>query len=121
MNIRESAEDYLEAILKLYEAKGEVRSVDIAAELGVTKPSVSCAMKRLRENGYIEMGRDNLITLTGKGMQIAQKVYTRHKVLSRFLMQIGVNERDACADACKIEHDISPATFEAILAQLKDR
>ncbi len=120
MHIRESAEDYLETILKLREAKGEVRSVDIAAELGVTKPSVSYAMKRLRENGYIEMDRDSLITLTGKGMQIAHKIYTRHKVLARFLMQIGVNEQDASADACKIEHDISPATFEAILAQIRD-
>lgn len=75
-------------------------------------------MKRLRENGYIVMDKDNFITLTDKGMQIAQKVYNRHKVVSQFLMQIGVNEHDAIADACKIEHDISPATFEVLIDQL---
>ena len=120
MHIRKSAEDYLETILMLYETRGEVRSVDIAAEMGVTKPSVSVAMKKLRESGLIEMDRDNLITLTAEGMSIAQKVFNRHRVITRFLMQIGVNEEDAKNDACKIEHDISPATFEAILAQLKN-
>lgn len=120
MRIRESAEDYLETILMLYESKGEVRSIDIAAELNVTKPSVSIAMKKLRENGYIVMDRDNYITLTEEGQRIAQKVFNRHKVITRFLMQIGVNEEDAKNDACKIEHDISPATFEAILTQLKN-
>jgi len=120
MRIRESAEDYLETILMLYESKGEVRSIDIAAELNVTKPSVSIAMKKLRENGYIVMDRDNYITLTEEGQSIAQKVFNRHKVITRFLMQIGVNEEDAKNDACKIEHDISPATFEAILTQLKN-
>ena len=120
MNIHESGEDYLEAILMLCEEQGSARSVDIAAHLGVTKPSVSFAMKKLRENGYIVMDKDNYITLTEEGMRIAQKVFNRHKVISKFLMQIGVNEEDAKNDACKIEHDISPATFEAILAQLKD-
>ena len=119
MNIRESAEDYLEAILMLHQQKGYARSVDIAAMLNVTKPSVSIAMKRLRENGYIEMDKDSLITLTAAGMQIAQKIYTRHKVIRQFLMQIGVNESDAGVDACEIEHVISPATFEAILGQLR--
>jgi len=120
MRIRESAEDYLETILMLYETKGEVRSIDIAAELNVSKPSVSLAMKKLRENGYIEMDKDNYITLTNDGLHIAQRVFNRHKAISRFLMQIGVNEEDAKNDACKIEHDISPATFEAIVAQLKN-
>lgn len=120
MNLHESAENYLETILMLREIKGEVRSVDIAAEMQVTKPSVSYAMKRLRENGYILMDKDNLISLTDEGYQIAHKIYRRHKVISRFLMQIGVNEEDAHADACKIEHDISTATFEAILKQLKE-
>jgi len=120
MRIRESAEDYLETILMLYESKGEVRSIDIAAELNVTKPSVSIAMKKLRENGYIVMDRDNYITLTEEDLPIVQKVFNRHKVITRFLMQIGVNEEDAKNDACKIEHDISPATFEAILTQLKN-
>ena len=120
MRIRESAEDYLETILILYETRGEVRSVDIAAGMGVSKPSVSIAMKKLRESGLIEMDKDNLITLTSEGMSIAQKVFNRHRVITRFLVQIGVNEEDAKNDACKIEHDISPATFEAILAQLKN-
>ena len=119
MKIHKSAEDYLEMILMLKEEKGEVRSIDIAARLNVTKPSVSYAMKHLRENGYIEMDTDSLITLTAAGMQIAQKIYTRHKVIRQFLMQIGVNEADAGADACEIEHVISPATFEAILGQLR--
>ena len=119
MNIHESAENYLETILMLKETKGEVRSVDIAAEMQVTKPSVSYAMKRLRENGYIMMDKDNLISLTEEGYLIAQKIYRRHRVIAQFLMQIGVNEQDAKADACKLEHDISAATFEAILRQLK--
>lgn len=120
MEIRESAEDYLEQILMLLEKKGYARSTDIAAGLGVTKPSVSVAMKKLRESGLIEMDKDNLITLTNEGMGIAQKVFNRHRVITRFLMQIGVNEEDAKNDACKIEHDISAATFEAIFAQLKN-
>ncbi len=119
MKIHKSAEDYLEMILMLKEEKGEVRSIDIAARLNVTKPSVSYAMKHLRENGYIEMDKDSLITLTAAGMQIAQKIYIRHKVIRQFLMQIGINEADASADACEIEHVISPATFEAILSQLR--
>ena len=118
MNIHESAEDYLEAILRLREQKGYVRSVDIAAMLGVTKPSVSFAMKRLRENGYIAMGEDNLITLTETGAQIARRVYERHKTLVRYLISIGVSEETAREDACKIEHDISQETFEALRNQL---
>ena len=120
MNIRESAEDYLEMILMLSEKKGEVRSIDIAAGLGVSKPSVSVAMKRLREDGYILMDRDNLITLTEKGMEVASRVYRRHKTLTRFLMQLGVDEETAREDACKIEHDLSPQTFEAILRQVEE-
>lgn len=120
MNIHESSENYLETILRLKESKGEVRSVDIAAEMQVTKPSVSYAMKRLRENGYILMDKDNLISLTEEGYMIAQKIYRRHRVIAQFLMQIGVNEYDAKVDACKLEHDISTATFEAILKQLKE-
>lgn len=116
MNIRESAEDYLEMILMLSEKKGEVRSIDIAAGLGVSKPSVSVAMKQLRENGYILMDQSNLITLTEAGLAIARKVYNRHKTITRFLMQLGVDEATAKEDACKIEHDLSTATFEAIRA-----
>lgn len=118
MKIHESAENYLEMILMLQEEKGEARSVDIAARLNVSKPSVSYAMKNLRENGYILMDDNNLILLTDKGQAIAQKIYVRHKVITRFLMQIGVTEPIAREDACKIEHDISPETFEAINSQL---
>ena len=118
MRIHKSAEDYLEMILMLSEQKGYVRSIDIAAGLSVSKPSVSFAMKNLREDGYIVMDQDNLISLTDKGMEIARNMYNRHKALTKFLMQLGVDEATAREDACKIEHDISPATFEAILRQL---
>ena len=118
MHIHESAEDYLEAILRLREQQGFVRSVDIALMLGVTKPSVSFAMKRLRENGYIHMDEDNHITLTRTGEEIALRVYERHKTLVTFLVSIGVSEETAREDACKIEHDISEETFEALRRQL---
>ena len=119
MNIHESAEDYPEMILMLREEKGYARSVDIAAKLEVTKPSVSFAMKNLRENGYITMDQDNYITLTETGDTIARRIYDRHKVLTQFLIQLGVNDQIARQDACKIEHDISEATFAAIRSQLK--
>ena len=118
MNIHESAEDYLEAILRLRESKGYVRSVDISQLLGVTKPSVSFAMKKLRENEYIRMDQDNLITLTDKGEEIAMRVYDRHKTLSTFLMKIGVEEAAAREDACKLEHDISEESFNALRRHL---
>ncbi len=114
MEIMKSAEDYLESMLMLKETKGYVRSIDIANTLSVTKPSVSYATKRLRENGYINMEKDGMITLTDKGMEIAEKIYTRHKILSSFFISLGVNEETALEDACKIEHDISDETFEAI-------
>ena len=119
MKIHESAEDYLEMILMVQEQKGAVRSIDIANGLNVSKPSVSVPMKQLRENGYIQMDKDNFITLTDKGQEIAGKIYNRHKVVARFLVQLGVDEETALEDACKIEHDISPATFQAILRHLK--
>lgn len=119
MNIHESAEDYLETIMMLQEEKGYVRSVDIAAHLNVTKPSVSFAMKRLRENGYITMDEENLITLTEQGEGIARRIYERHRVLTSYLMQIGVDPATAREDACKIEHDISEMTFEALKNQLQ--
>ena len=118
MHIHESAEDYLEAILRLRETKGPVRSVDISQLLGVTKPSVSFAMKKLRENEYIRMDQDNLITLTDKGEEIAMRVYDRHKTLSTFLMKIGVEEAAAREDACKLEHDISEESFNALRRHL---
>lgn len=119
MNIYESAEDYLEQILMLLESKGHARSVDIAAGLGVTKPSVSVAMKKLRENGYITMGEDNNISLTDQGYAIARRIYDRHKTLTRFFMQLGVDGETARADACKAEHDLSEETYQAICRQLE--
>ena len=118
MNIYESAEDYLEQILMLLEQKGHARSVDIAAGLNVSKPSVSVAMKKLRENGYITMGNDNNISLTDKGYAIAKRIYDRHKMLTRFFMQLGVEETVARADACKVEHDLSEETYQAICGQV---
>ena len=118
MRIHKSAEDYLEMILMLREQKGYTRSIDISAALGVTKPSVSFAMKNLRENGYILMDEGNYITLTDRGMEIAQRIYDRHKALTAFLIQIGVEEKTAREDACKIEHDISDATYHAIRHQI---
>ena len=114
MKIRESAEDYLEAILMLHQQKGYARSVDIAAMLNVTKPSVSIAMKRLRENGYIEMDADGYITLLPPGEEIAARIYDRHQLLTEFLRQLGVSPENAAADACKIEHDISEESYERI-------
>ena len=119
VNIYESAEDYLEQILMLLEQKGHARSIDIAAGLGFSKPSVSIAMKKLRENGYITMGTDNNISLTDQGYAIARRIYDRHKTLTRFFMQLGVDEETARADACKVEHDISEETYQAICGQLK--
>ena len=114
MVIQKSAEDYLEAMLILKERNGYIRSIDIAAELGVKKPSVTYITKRLRENGYITMDENSLITLTPSGMAIADSIYTRHKTLTRFFMDIGVDEQTAREDACKIEHDLSEETFKAL-------
>ncbi len=118
MHSHRSAEDYLEQILIQLESKGYARSVDIAAALEVKKPSVSIAMKKLRENGYITMGTDNNISLTDKGYAIARKIYDLHQALTRYLVQIGVPEDLAREDACKIEHDLSEESFAAILRQL---
>lgn len=114
MRIYESAEDYLEAILMLRERLGMVRSIDIVNQLGYSKPSVSVAMKRLRENGYIQMDGEGYITLTEAGLEIASRVYTRHRLLTNFFMQLGVSKETADADACKIEHDLSEETFQKI-------
>ncbi len=118
MHIHQSAEDYLEAILRLRETKGAVRSVDISQLLGVTKPSVSFAMKKLRENEFIHMDEDNLITLTEKGESIALRIYDRHKTIMSFLTLIGVEESVAREDACKLEHDISEESFNALRKHL---
>ena len=114
MTIRKSAEDYLEKILMLNERLRYARSVDIANELKVTKPSVSVAMKRLRENNYIEMDRDGHITLLPAGRAIAERIYDRHKVLSAFLRELGVSDETAAEDACKVEHVLSEESFSAV-------
>ena len=114
MKIYESAEDYLEAILMLKERLGVVRSIDIVNELNVSKPSVSVAMKKLRENGYIHMDDEGFITLLPQGMEIASRVYDRHRLLTQFFVRLGVSENVAAADACKIEHDLSDETFQKI-------
>ncbi len=114
MKIQESAENYLETILILKNQKGEVRSIDIANEMNFTKPSVSVAMKNLRENGYISMDADGFITLTEKGMAVAGTIYERHTLISDWLMALGVDPQTAAEDACRMEHVISSASFEAI-------
>lgn len=121
MKIHESAEDYLEAILVLKEKMGMVRSIDVVHHLDYSKPSVSVAMKRLRENGYIEMDEEGYINLLPPGEEIARRIYTRHKLLTQFLVQLGVSEEVAAADACKIEHDLSDESFEKITAHALGR
>ena len=107
MNIYESAENYLEAILSLHERHGLVRSIDIANELHFSKPSVSVAMKKLRESGYIEMDKDGFISLLPSGEEIARRIYERHKLLTQFFIRLGVDPEVAAADACKVEHDLA--------------
>ena len=116
MQIRESAENYLETILILSQrkGKGEVRSMDIVNELEFSKPSVSVAMKNLRENGYITVDKDGYIRLTDKGLEIAEKMYERHTLLSQWLIKLGVDEKVAVEDACRMEHVISAESFAAI-------
>ena len=112
MNIYESAENYLEAILSLHERHGLVRSIDIANELHFSKPSVSVAMKKLRESGYIEMDKDGFISLLPSGEEIARRIYERHKLLTQFFIRLGVDPEVAAADACKVEHDLSEETLQ---------
>lgn len=114
VKIQESAENYLETILILSQRKGSVRAIDIANELDFAKPSVSIAMKNLRENGYIETSQTGSITLTESGREIAEKIYERHSLLSDYLISIGVDPAVAVADACRIEHVISAESFEAL-------
>ena len=113
-NLTAGLEDYLEAMLVLQEKHGYIRSIDIAKYLGVTKPSVSYAVKRLRESGYINMNANGPITLAPAGYKIARRIYERHKALTAFLVKLGVSQEQAEEDACKIEHDISHETYVAI-------
>jgi len=114
MNLYESAENYLETILILRNRLGEVRSIDIVSELDFSRPSVSVAMKKLRESGHIDMDRDGYITLTESGLKIAESVYERHTILSDFLISLGVDEKIAGEDACRMEHMLNQQTFEKI-------
>ena len=114
MKIHESAENYLETILMIKNKKGAVRSIDIANELEFSKPSVSVAMKNLRENGFIDVDANGYITLLESGQEIAEKMYERHTTLSNWLIGLGVSPEIAVEDACRIEHIISTESFEAI-------
>ena len=118
MKIKESAENYLEAILMIKLKKGNVRSIDVANHLNFTKPSVSVAMKNFREEGYINMDSEGSITLTEKGQEIAERMYELHQIIAKALMALGVDEATAYEDSCKIEHDISDVSFEKIKEHL---
>ena len=114
MKMQESPEDYLETIYMLSLHSSEVRSIDVARHLGYSKPSVSVAMKRLRENGYVNMDDNSFLTLTESGLAIARSIYERHQVISGYLISIGVSEETALKDACRIEHVLSEETFHKI-------
>ena len=118
MKIQESAENYLETILILQKRNGSVRSIDIVNELDYSKPSISIAMKNLRENGYIEMDPSGFISFLPEGQKIAEKVYERHIVISNWLASLGVDPSVAEEDACRIEHVISAESFEAIKSHI---
>ena len=120
MQIKESAEDYLEKILILSNKNSLVRSIDIVNYMKLSKPSVSVAMKKLRENGYILMDNDGYITLTKEGKKIAEKIYERHMLITKWLQDLGVPEEIASSDACKIEHVLSEETFDAIKEKYKN-
>ena len=114
MALHQSGEDYLEAILVLREKKGNVHSIDVAQHLGYTKPSISRAMSILRANGYITMEKDGRLELTESGLRVAQEIYERHRLLTQWLIRLGVSPEVAAEDACKIEHDISAETFQCL-------
>ena len=119
MTVRESGEMYLEAILVLAKKSGYVRSIDVSEYLGYSKPSVSRAMGILREGGYILVEKDGAITLTDSGKKLAETIYERHTVLSELLIRLGVDEKTATDDACRIEHVISDESFERLKAAAK--
>lgn len=121
LQIHESAENYLETILILKQRLGQVRSIDIASELSFSKPSVSVAMKNLRTNGYIEMNKDGYITLLDKGLEIAEKIYERHTLLSDWLIALGVHPDVAVEDACRIEHVISEESFQRLKKSTQEK
>ncbi len=120
MTIHKSAEDYLEAMLMLKQERGYIRSIDVAEKLGVTKPSVSYATKRLRESGYISFDPAGMILLLPPGLEIAERMYERHMLLTELLIGLGVEPEIAREDACKIEHDLSVESFDAIRRHAKE-
>lgn len=121
MVIHESAEDYLESTLIIQEQAGQVRSIDVVNKLGYSKPSVSIAMKKLRESGYINMAGDGNITLTDSGLEIASRIYGRHKTITRLFESLGVSSEQAAVDACKVEHDLSEETYGRICAYIQEQ
>lgn len=120
MEIHQSAEDYLECILRLSKTKPVVRSIDIAVDMNYSKPSISVAMKNLRVNGYIDVDKSGFITLTDMGKEVAEKIYERHLLLTDWLIFLGVSPEVAAEDACRIEHDLSPESYEAIKAHVRE-
>lgn len=120
MRIRESKEDYLEIILVLTREKGDVRSIDIVNELGFSRPTVSIAMKKLREEGLVFMDEDSYIYLTPAGQEIAEFTYEKHNIIAKALMDLGVSQKTAYTDACHIEHCISQETFEKLKERWSD-
>jgi len=116
----ESIEDYLEAILMLSKNKSDIRSIDIANEMSYSKPSVSVAMKNLKKRNYITVSEEGFIRLTEDGKKIAETVYERHDILSKWLISLGVEPKTALEDACKMEHDMSEESFEAIKKYLSE-
>lgn len=114
MALHQSGEDYLEAILALEEEKGSVRSIDVARHLGYSKPSVSRAMANLKASGHIVVEEDGRLKLTEEGLRVAQEIYERHKLLTNWLIWLGVSPEVAAEDACKIEHDISAESFSCL-------
>ena len=114
MKMQESPEDYLETIYMLSLEQEAVRSIDVARHLGFSKPSVSVAMKRLRENGYVNMDDSNHLTLTETGKEIAVKVFERHNVLAGYLRSVGVSADTAARDACRLEHVLSEESFQIL-------
>ena len=120
MSLLESGENYLEAILMISERKKDVHAIDVVNELKFSKPSVSIMLKKLRDNGYIIIDENNHLHLTDEGMKIATKIYERHKILTAILKELGVSDEIAEEDACKIEHDLSDVTWDAIRKYYKN-
>lgn len=121
MALQESGEMYLETIYILSKKIANVRSIDVGEYMGFSKPSVSRAVGLLKENGYITVDHDGYIRLTDSGLEVAGKMYERHTTLSEFFIKLGVSEKNAVEDACKIEHDISDESFEAIKRQVSGK